>query len=232
MRSRARLVAAAVVVAGFWVLLFDVWYWWQSYSADPTHNDFVFYYLGALLGRTAGWSHIYDRDLQDALYASLRGAPGAPNLHFVNPPPLAWLVTPLTLLPVQAAYLAWTLLNLAAFVGAWWLAAPGRGVVRVAHLALALALFPVVWSFINGEVVLLVALATAGAARLLRADRQAAAGVVLGLALALKPTLVFALPPALAVAGRGRAALYAVGAAGLLGAASLASLGEAGLQRF
>jgi Glycosyltransferase family 87 len=220
-------------VAGAWVAVFDVGYWLHQFQTDSTRNDFVFYYVGAEIGVRDGWSRLYDVDLQDALYSALRGGTRvAENLHYVNPPPLAWIVTPFTLLTAQDAFVGWTSVNLAAFALTWWLLAPGGGIVKAAHLLAPAAFFPLVWSFINGEVVLLVAVLIAGAAVLLRARKEVAAGLLLGLALALKPTLAFVIPATIFAAGYWRAAATSAVFAGALGLISLAMLGTGGVAEF
>jgi hypothetical protein len=220
-------------VAGAWVAVFDVGYWLHQFQTDSTRNDFVFYYVGAEIGVRDGWSRLYDVDLQDALYSALRGGTRvAENLHYVNPPPLAWIVTPFTLLTAQDAFVGWTSVNLAAFALTWWLLAPGGGIVKAAHLLAPAAFFPLVWSFINGEVVLLVAVLIAGAAVLLRARQEVAAGLLLGLALALKPTLAFVIPATIFAAGYWRAAATSAVFAGALGLISLAMLGTGGVAEF
>jgi hypothetical protein len=224
------VVAAAV---GAWIAVFDVGYWVHQYQVDSTHNDFAFYYVGAEIGLHDGWSRIYDQGLQDSFYSSLRhGATAAANLHYVNPPPVAWIVTPLTALSVQDAFVVWTLVNLGALLLTWWLLTPGTGLVKASHLLAVSAFFPLVWSFINGEVVLVVAALVASSAALLRVRREVAAGLLLGVALALKPTVVFVVPIALVAAGHWRAAAASAGAAGLLAFVSLVAIGSNGVTEF
>ena len=228
-----RFWAVIASVGGAWVAVFDVAYWLHQFQTDSTRNDFVFYYVGAEIGVHDGWSRIYDVGLQDALYSSLRsGAAVASNLHYVNPPPLAWIVTPLTLLSAQDAFVAWTAVNLAAFGLMWWLLAPGAGVIKVAHLLAPAAFFPLMWAFINGEVVLVVGALIAGAAVLLRKEKEIPAGALIGLALAIKPTLAFAIPVTMLAAGHWRAAAASAVCAGALAIASLATIGAAGVVDF
>jgi glycosyl transferase family 87 len=225
--------AVIVTAAGAWIAVFDVGYWVHQYQADSTHNDFAFYYVGAEIGLRDGWSRIYDQGLQDAFYSSLRhGGTAAANLHYVNPPPLAWIITPLTALSVENAYVVWTFVNLGALLLTWWLLAPGAGLKKASHLFAVAAFFPLVWSFINGEVVVVLAALVACSAVLLRARREVAAGLLLGVALAVKPTVVFVIPIALVAAGHWRAAAASAGAAGVLAVTSLVTIGSSGVTEF
>ncbi|TMG31511.1 MAG: DUF2029 domain-containing protein, partial [Chloroflexi bacterium] len=119
---------------------------------------------------------------------------------FISPPPLAWLVTPLTSLPFTAALVIWTALLFAALFWTWFLLAPGEGFARSAHLVLWLGVFPVAFGLMVGQPGALVAAAVATAWWLIRAKRPLAAGVALSF-LVLKPQLALLVPVALVVAG-------------------------------
>jgi hypothetical protein len=67
---------------------------------------------------------------------------------------------------------------------------------------------------------------------LLRTRRDVVAGVVIGIALALKPQDAFLLPVALLLAGRWRAVVATAVIVAVLGAASLLTLGAAGTRTF
>jgi hypothetical protein len=230
---KARFWAVLVSIAGAWIAVFDVVYWLGEFRADTTRNDFVFYYVGAKIGLEHGWSRLYDIGLQDSIYGLLRhGAAVASNLHYVNPPPLAWIVVPLTLVSVQDAYIVWSLVNLGAFVLTWWLLAPGKGAVKAAHLLGPASFFPLVWSFINGEVGVIVGALVATSAVLLRTRRETWSGVALGVALAIKPTLAFVVPLTILAAGYWRAALASALCGGALALVSVATIGGHGVNEF
>ena len=135
-------VAGAAAAAGV-SAVYSLWLWVSSYAADNFHNDFTFYYAAARLGLAHGWSHLYDLRLQqeqlDAIGSHITVAQLA---RYVSPPPLAWLVTPLTLLPYQVAYWLWSALLVGALVLAWHLAAPGSGRARVIFLVAAIGWLP------------------------------------------------------------------------------------------
>src|SRR5438445_12527126 len=79
-----------------------------------------------------GWSHVYDPAKLHEL--SLAFGPAEPAISpaytFQNPPLLAWIIAPLTLLSLPAALYTWTAINIAAIVAAWRLASPGTGFAR------------------------------------------------------------------------------------------------------
>ena len=219
----AGATAAAVVCAGY-----DLWLWLSNYLSDNFHNDFTFYYAAARLGIEHGWPNLYDLKLQQAeLDAISSNITIAQLARYVSPPPLAWLVLPLTALPYRAAYWLWSSLLVAALVFAWHATAPGRGRARLIVLAAAIGWLPIIYGLQLGQPALLVAAAVAACALLLRRDRDIAAGAVLAL-IVLKPQLAVLVPAALLVAGRARAFAGATAALAIVGAASLIALGPHG----
>lgn len=161
--------------------------------------DFYVYYLAAQLGRAQGWAAVYDPAVFLPPVTASIGKP----LPYLNPPELAWLVTPLSLLPYSLAGWIWTGILLAAFVLVWYVAAPGRGPLRLIHGLGAAALLPVFVGVVFGQVSLLVVAAVALAWWLLRDGRPWLAGLALS-ALILKPQIAFLVPCALLLAGYGR----------------------------
>ena len=156
--------AAAVILAGY-----DLWIWLTSYLGDNFHNDFTFYFAAARLGLAHGWTHLYDLKLQqEQLDAIGSGIKVAQLARYVSPPPLAWLVLPLTLLPYGVAYWAWSAILLASLVLAWRLATPGSGRGRLIFLVAAVGWLPIVYGLQLGQPALLVAAAVAASYALLR----------------------------------------------------------------
>src|SRR5256885_4333776 len=107
----------------------------------------------------------------------------------------------------------WTVLVVGAAYFAWRVVSPGDGLVRLAHLALFLGLFPTAYGLLVGQPVALVAAVVAGAWWLAQRKQPIAAGIVLSLS-AVKPQLALLVPLCLLVAGPPR-----VGAAWLRAAA-------------
>jgi hypothetical protein len=173
--------------------------WSYTLHYKLAQPDFYVYYLAARLGRAHGWAAIYDPAV---FLPPVTAAVGKP-LPYLNPPELAWLVTPLSLLPYPLAAWIWTGVLVVAFVLVWYMAAPGRGVVRLIHGVGAAALLPVFVGVLFGQVSLVVVGAVALAWWLLSRGRPWLAGLALS-ALILKPQMAFLVPLALLLAGYGR----------------------------
>ncbi len=187
-------------------------------------GDFALYYVFSRIGLHEGWSRLYDvaaqRQETDAL---------GPLLWYPAPytPPLGWFVAPFALLPFPLALTIWSALLFALLLLSWWLAAPGGRLARLTHLTVALALFPVAFALLLGQVVIVVAAAVTLSWWLLRRNQELLAGLALAV-LALKPNLALLVPFALLVAGRRRAFLgWALGSVALA-ALALFTLGEVG----
>src|SRR2546429_5785001 len=229
-RERTRMWA----VAGLWggLLLFA----FNLYAATTTYvpqylvrNDFRLIYGAALDGWNNGYAHLYDLAAQKAAVESL--GPGAYWSPFLNPPTLAWIATPFLAIPFEAALFLWTLLIGAAALLAWRLVAPGDGLIRAAHLALFLGLFPTAFGLMVGQPVALVAAAVAVAWWLASHQRPVLAGLALSL-IAIKPQLALLVPLCLLVAGHGRMFTAWLSATAVMVAVALVLLGPEGLQRY
>jgi hypothetical protein len=220
--------AAAAALFAAW----DLYKWVEAFLSDHFHNDFTFYVAAARIGFTHGWPSIYDLSLQqrelDAMGSRIHIAELA---RYISPPPVAWLALPLAPLPYEVGYWVWSVLLLAALVGAWYLAAPGSGPWRLVHLAAGVGWLPVIYALQLGQPGLFVALGVAVCYWLLRAERPFLAGLALG-ALALKPQLAFLVPAALLVSGRTRALWGSLVALGLLAGASAIALGPSGIAMY
>lgn len=223
----AAAAAAVVVLAAY-----DLVIWAQNFASDNFHNDFTFYYAAARLGLTHGWSGLYDLHLQqeqlDAIGSRIHIAELA---RYISPPPLAWLVVPLSLLPYRVAYALWSAILLLALALTWRLASPGRGRVRVLYLVAAIGWLPVVYGLQLGQPGVLVAAGVAGCYVLLMRDRQLAAGACLGV-LVLKPQLAFLVPVALLVTGRWRGFSAAAVVVAILAIFSAVALGPDGVATY
>ena len=228
-RNLAVAGAAAAAVAS---AIYDLYVWLASYLGDNFHNDFTFYYAAARLGLAHGWSHLYDLRLQqeqlDAIGSHITIAQLA---RYVSPPPLAWLVTPLTLLPYQVAYWLWSAVLVGALVLAWHLAAPGAGRARVIFLVAAIGWLPIIYGLQLGQPALFVAAGVAACYALLQRGRDVEAGAVLGV-LVLKPQLALLVPVVLLVSGRWRAFASSVVVLAAITAASLVALGPSGVTDY
>src|SRR5690348_10316171 len=180
-------------------------------------------YGAALAAWNRGYSHLYDFAAQKSTVESL-GAYWSP---YLNPPPLAWLGTPFLLLPFGVAILLWTALIFFAAVRVSRILAPGTGLVRGAHAALFIGLFPTAFGVMVGQPVMLVAIAVAVSWWLAERNRPVAAGIVLSAA-AVKPQLALVVPLCLLVGGHRKMFLAWLVASAVMVALALVLLGPEG----
>lgn len=230
-RERPPLWLAAAAVAVAWAAVYDVVVWIVLFVRQPVHPDFRIFYVAAEAGIRYGWSSIYDLSVLRSLSSSFPAGQNYINsaLPYIHPPILAWLIAPLTALPLPVAYVLWSVLLLAALVGAWYVAAPYSGLRKAALLFLALALWPVLDSFYYGQPSTLTLALLAATWWFCANDRPIAAGAALAFATALKPHTVILVPFALAASGRFKPVLsWAAVCALLVGAFALA-LGPTGI---
>jgi hypothetical protein len=228
--SRRRLWAAVGLLVGLILIAWDLWAAAGTYIAQyAVRNDFRLAYGAALVGIRNGYGHLYDLAAQRAAIESLGG--GFNPQPFISPPPLAWLVTPLLLLPFPVALVVWTVLLVAALVWTWYLLAPSDGLARVAHLALLLGVFPVAFGVMVGQPGALVAAAVATAWWLMRRQHAVWAGLSLSLII-LKPQMAFLVPICLLVSGHARTFGAWFAASIVIGLVALALLGPDGVARY
>ena len=224
------LASAAVVAA--WGAIYDIGVWFVQFGRQPVHPDFRIFYVAAEAGLRYGWPRIYEVSVLRSLSASFPAGQTYINsaLPFIHPPLLAWLIAPLTVLPVPAAYAIWCALLLAALVWAWYVAAPYSGFRKLTLLLLALAVWPVLDAFYFGQPSTLQLALVAATWWLCVKDRPLAAGAALAFATALKPHTVILLPLALVAAGRYRPFVSWAAVTSVLAAAFALALGPSGLS--
>jgi hypothetical protein len=229
-RARRRVWPAVGLLVGVMLIGFDLVVAAGTYiSQYAVRNDFRLAYGAATVGIRSGYSHLYDLAAQKLAIESL--GPGFNPQPFISPPPLAWLATPLLVLPFGAALIVWTTLLMAALGLTWYLLAPGGRLARAAHLALLLGVFPVAFGVMVGQAGAWVAAAVATSWWLMRHDRPVWAGVVLSL-IVLKPQLALLVPLCLLVSSHARTFGAWLVATLLIGLVALASLGPDGVARY
>jgi Glycosyltransferase family 87 len=229
-QSRRRLWPVVGLLVGVLLIGFDLWAAATSYISEyAVRNDFRLDYSAARVGIQSGYGHLYDLAAQNAAIERL-GANFNPQ-PFISPPPLAWLATPLLVLPFDAALVLWTLLLLAALVWTAYLLAPGGTLARAAHLALLLGVFPVAFGVMVGQPGAFVAGGVATGWWLIRKDHQVWAGLALSV-IVLKPQLALLVPVCLLVSGHARAFGAWLAATVLIGLVALALLGPDGVSRY
>ncbi|MHB8588347.1 MAG: glycosyltransferase family 87 protein [Candidatus Dormibacteraceae bacterium] len=223
------LASAAVVAA--WGALYDIGVWVIQFASQPVHPDFRIFYVAAEAGLRSGWSTIYDLSTLRSLSASFPAGQTyiSPAVPFIHPPLLAWLIAPLTALPLPVAYALWCAVLLAALVWAWYVAAPYSGLRKLSLLLLALAIWPVLDAFYFGQPSTLQLALVAAAWWFCVKDRPLTAGAALAFATGLKPHTIILLPLALAASGRYRPFLSWAATSCLLVVAFALSLGSSGI---
>ena len=128
-RARTRLWAAVGLLVGVILVGWDLLVIAPTYvSQYAVRNDFRLAYAAATVGIRSGYARLYDLAAQRSAIESLGS--GFNPQPFISPPPLAWLVTPLLVLPFAAALVLWTLLLLLALCWTWYLLAPPGRLVR------------------------------------------------------------------------------------------------------
>jgi Glycosyltransferase family 87 len=234
MRSIRRLLPTAVLVANLCAAALAATNWITNYLSYHGDSDLKIYYLGARIGLTRGWPHIYDLGLQAIGWQVLGDGFSQlpqPDRSFLSPPFVAWLAAPLTILPVPAAYLAWSILIVGSLVLAGWLVSPGRSVWRWSSVLASLWLAPVLLGLMLGQATFLVLAAVSGCWWFLSRDRPLAAGISLAF-ICLKPNIAFLVPPMLLLLGERRAVgIWFAASAGLALAAWLV-VGSDGLGTY
>jgi len=208
-------LAISAVTAGITVV-FGVQRWIDHFVTAPGAQDLYLHLVAARVGLTHGWSHIYDIGLQGQAARTL-GPSGTliDSMHlFISPPPTAWMLVPLAWQPPAVSYLAWTVLNLSAFIAAGWLVVPGPRFAKLTVLLVSLALWPVHYQFWAGQTVVATLSLMALAYWLLERDRWVLCGLAMAAAFCFKPQDVLLVPLALLISGRFKpvAAFAAAGA--------------------
>jgi hypothetical protein len=200
---------AIPAVAAAWAIVFEIPRFLGLVHHDSAANDFRLFYVAAEAGVQLGWPKMYDPisllHLSSAFFAS---APITPAYTYDFPPLLAWMVIPLTLLPLAAAFYVWTGINIAAFSAASRLLFPGATFRWLAVLLVSLAVWPTVFSLERGQPELVVYALAIVSLWLASRGRDRGAGIVLGVAWAIKPQVLLLLPAIFLVCGRPRAAAW------------------------
>jgi hypothetical protein len=226
-------IAAALLLA--YVLI-----WARLPGSDVDRSDFTSSYVAGLLLRHPGGAAVYDVATQTALRDHLIAPVRNGAVPFVDAPPAAVLVAPVTLLSLDAAYRLWTLLSLAILVlavvvavrSAPWPATTPR-VWRIAAGLAALASMGTWTLLLQGQWTSLTALGLALAYRDWRHGHELRGALILVIAAGIaKPHLALGLGAFLIGWGRRRAILGALSGVAAIGLASLIAVGTAGIVAF
>ena len=185
---------------------------------DAPVADYVAFHAAGRLATEGAAAAAYDWARLHAEQAEILGRPPLGDLAWLNPPGFFFAVMPLSALPYRIAWLVWLAVGTMLFALAAWAVWP-----RVAAVAAALAVPPVLFSASVGQNGLLTA-ALLGGCLALMDRRPLAAGVALGL-LTVKPQLGLIFPLLLAATGRWRVLVTAAGVALALALAALLAFG-------
>ena len=239
--SRSRLVAIAVT--GVAAVVITSWFslWLRATPAQTQTADYTSTYVAGTAFRHGLGADLYDTQVQTRQAAAL-GLAGVQfsGDRYVDPPLVAAVAAPLTLLPLDASFRLWSLLQLVLVIAAVVVAVRAAPWPARTPVALRIAVGTVGVSgagtavlFLQGQVDGFSALGLAIAYACWRHDRRATGGVALALGMLLaKPHLALLLAPWL-LAYRDRRVL-AGAAAGLavLTVATIVVVGPAALAGF
>src|SRR2546422_9288690 len=220
--ERGQRLAGLVALAGVGLVALHNLTGWIPFAINrPFEGAFAAYYAFTRTGLHAGFGHLYDVAAQRQEWQAL-----GPLLWYpaVSPPPLAFLLAPLAVLPFPVAYAIWNLLLGIGVLVTWRLLAPGSRWQRSMQLGVALALPLVAFPLLLGQVVMLLGATLALGWWCLRRGSPILAGVVLTL-IAVKPQLAFMVPLALLAGLHVRAAIAWASATAALAVVPLAALG-------
>jgi alpha-1,2-mannosyltransferase len=223
-KAARRLLLPGALAIVLVALVIDFWR-----RPEPIGIDFHTYAAAAQVGLQHGWAHIYDQALVAAEQKRL--AIDQVTQPFLSPPPVAWLAAALAPLPYLTAYYVWAAVTLAAYAAALGWSAASRGLVRWVVVGAAIAPWWVLHAIHLGQVVPLVAAGVVVAWRLLREQRDVAAGIALA-AVLLKPNTAVLVPLALLAAGRYRTFVTWSVAGAALAAVALVTMGIGGVSAY
>lgn len=194
--------------------------------------DLHVYVAAAQIGVTHGWGHIYDSALQRPLIRPLfvhaAGLPAGYWTPYVTPPPVAWVLGPVAMLPFSAVWGLWSLTVAGAVVAGALLLSDSNVKSRVFLCLLLLATPNTILGVVAGNVWTLIFFALAMTWYLVRRGHPLVAGGVLAIII-LKPQVAWLVVPALAIAGYWRVVLGFSLVASVGALASAFSLGIGGL---
>ena len=206
-------------------LAIDPWARW-----NPVSIDFRTYLAAARVGLQNGWPLIYDQVLVAAGQSRIE-IKDLWTQPFISPPVVAWLVAPLTLFPYWVGFGIWAVFNFVILAAALAWSGVSTGISRWIAVIGALAPWWVLHAVSVGQVVPVLAAGVVVAWRLLREEKEVAAGLALSV-IFLKPNTAMLVPVALLVAGRYRAFAAWVAAGGVIALVAVMTLGGNGISAY
>jgi hypothetical protein len=180
---------------------------WDIVRAPNAGSDFSSYYTAGYLIRTGEGSRLYDVSPGDSILGDATSGPfreagtlrgvGRQQHYYIYPPFFALLAAPLSLMPFATARLAWLgidILILALVIALYALCRRRDGHELTApewaliFVTVGLEFLPLIWELAIGQTSLVITALLVGCLLCLRMERQAAAGILLGLAAGIKLT--------------------------------------------
>lgn len=227
------------IIAG-WAMLLSLFIFTARpwYPDAPLRNDFIAFWTGASLVRQGAGANLYDmevqatfqRELHDGLELGEVGRWEQRLIPYHNPPALALLMAPLTILPFAWGYLLWLALEAIALIIAVALQLRGRPAGK--GWAFMLLTFPAIAdTLVWGQMVGFLLLAYSLALLALASNRPLLGGALLGL-LWLKPQYGALFPLVLLIKGRWRELGGMAVMGSLLAVLSFAAAGPLALDRY
>ncbi len=232
LRSRQQLMLVVVIALAINQIRVAMEGWGSFVLRHPGFADFGNYYLYARVGLHQGWSRLYDLAAQQHEWLRLGGPDVIPWFPIIYPPPLAWLVVPFTLLPMPLAFACWTALLFGLVLLTCRLVALGHTRLdRWTAVVAVLAVYPVLFALLLGQVLIVELAAVAGAWWLITRGREIPAGLLLT-ALVFKPQMAILLPVVLLVIGRWRAVAVWFAGSALIALIAVLTTGLSGLHQY
>ena len=230
----------ATLATALWIVVaaLAVSVWLRPWPDVLFRTDFVSFWTGGALVREGVGPGLFDMERQRALQRGLRlelaatDAMRQADFHnpYHNPPPLALIFVPLTLLPMPWAYALWWAVSLSAFLVAFAVCLRGAPFGRT--LAVGMLSFAGVGAtLLEGQVNGLFVLALAAGQLAMVWGNGPLGGALVGL-LWLKPQYAWVFLLVFLAKRRWAEVLGMAGAALVVGVASIAMIGAAGLLRY
>lgn len=218
--GRTLLTAVAILVISSVILV---------HFKVSLHLDFGAFYFSSKQLLHEGGATLYDFALQQKYQALYHTDPRA---YFYYPPIALLPFLPLSFLPINAAYVCWTLLSVAMLVVSIWILTRLYPVLPSTTAISAALLFPpVLWCLMHGQTSLLALLLYTVAFRFVHSGKELHAGLVLSLLL-FKFQLVLPFMLCVLLARKWRMlAGFAMGAAAVI-LASYAMIGPTGVSLY
>jgi hypothetical protein len=202
-----------------------------GYFGSAFGGDFPAFYMAGRILNDYPADRLYDLSLQSTLYHALQPDKSG-MLGFFNAPYIALVFRPLALLPLQWAFLAWTLLSTGLYLAGIRLVCPkAEDLSRSTIFLGGIAFYPFVMeSILGGQISTIAFFLFAVATRLLQ-KRPALAGMVLAGCL-YKPTLLIFVLPVMLLARRWRMLFgFAAGTVVLVGLCTI-FVGRASVREY